>query len=70
MRNAKGTVRSFILEALKSGDNDSVIFSELVDRKGLKPGNAKLHIKKAKAQFTAQVVTASAAKGKTSRVAA
>ena len=71
MRNAKGTVRAYILEALKSGVNEKDIFSNLTSEKGLKSGNAKLHIKKAKAQFTAMVVTASAAtKSKGSRVAA
>ena len=71
MRNAKGTVRAYILEALKSGVNEKDIFSNLTSEKGLKSGNAKLHIKKAKAQFTMQVVTAaSARKTKTAQVAA
>ena len=71
MRNAKGTVRAYILEALKSGVNEKDIFSNLTSEKGLKSGNAKLHIKKAKAQFTMQVVTAaSARKSKSAQVAA
>lgn len=60
MRNAKGTVRSFILEALKSGQDEKAIFSDLTGKMGLKAGNAKLHIKKAKAQFTVMAMTASA----------
>ena len=71
MRNAKGTVRAYILEALKSGVNEKDILSSLTGEKGLKSGNAKLHIKKAKAQFTMQVVTAaSARKSKSAQVAA
>ena len=71
MRNAKGTVRAYILEALKSGVNEKDIFSNLTSEKGLKSGNAKLHIKTAKAQFTMQVVTAaSARKSKSAQVAA
>ena len=62
VRNAKGSVRAFILEALKSGQDEKAIFSALCEQKGLKSGNAKLHIKKAKAQFVAMVNTASAAK--------
>lgn len=58
MRNAKGTVRSFILDALKAGAKEDVIFSDLCYQKGLKPGNAKLHIKKAKAQFEAMIEVA------------
>ena len=71
MRNAKGTVRAYILDALKSGVNEKDIFSNLTSEKGLKSGNAKLHIKKAKAQFSAMVVTAaSARKSKSAQVAA
>lgn len=71
VRNAKGSVRAYILEALKSGQDEKAIFSALCEQKGLKSGNAKLHIKKAKAQFTMQVVTAaSARKTKTAQVAA
>jgi hypothetical protein len=71
VRNAKGSVRAFILEALKSGQDEKAIFSALCEQKGLKSGNAKLHIKKAKAQFSMQVVTAAAArKTKTAQVAA
>ena len=62
MRNAKGTVRAYILDALKSGVNEKDIFSNLTSEKGLKSGNAKLHIKKAKAQFTMQVVNAASAR--------
>lgn len=61
MRNAKGTVRSYILEALKSGVVEKDILNALMTEKGLKPGNAKLHVKKAKAQFTVQAMTASTA---------
>ena len=71
MRNAKGTVRAYILDALKSGVVEKDIFTSLTSEKGLKSGNAKLHIKKAKAQFTMQVVTAaSARKSKPAQVAA
>lgn len=61
VRNAKGSVRSFILGALKLGTDEKTIFSDLTGQMGLKPGNAKLHIKKAKAQFTVEAMTASAA---------
>lgn len=61
VRNAKGSVRSFILGALKLGSDEKTIFNDLTEQMGLKPGNAKLHIKKAKAQFTVEAMTASAA---------
>ena len=67
VRNAKGSVRAFILEALKAGTDEKVIFSDLCHQKGLKTGNAKLHIKKAKAQFAMQVVTAVAKRKTTSQ---
>jgi hypothetical protein len=71
VRNAKGSVRAFILEALKSGVDEQGILASLTGGMGLKSGNAKLHIKKAKAQFAMQVVTAaSARKTKTAQVAA
>ena len=71
VRNAKGSVRAFILDALKTGVDEGSIFDALCSEKGLKTGNAKLHIKKAKAQFSMQVVTAAAArKTKTAQVAA
>lgn len=69
VRNAKGSVRAFILEALKNGQDERVIFADICLQKGLKPGNAKLHIKKAKAQFAMQVVTASAKTRKTAQQA-
>ena len=59
MRSAKGSVRAFILETLKQGKDEKDIFSTLTLVMGLKPGNAKLHIKKAKAQFTVMAMTAS-----------
>ena len=61
VRNAKGSVRAYILEALKQGVDEKAIFATLTEGKGLKSGNAKLHIKKAKAQFTVEAMTASAA---------
>ena len=67
VRNAKGSVRSFILGALKLGSDEKTIFTDLTEQMGLKPGNAKLHIKKAKAQFAMQVVTAAAKTRKTSQ---
>ena len=67
VRNAKGSVRSFILGALKLGSDEKVIFSDLCHMKGLKTGNAKLHIKKAKAQFAMEVVTAAAKRKTTSQ---
>ena len=66
VRNAKGSVRAFILDALKTGVDEGSIFDALCSEKGLKTGNAKLHIKKAKVQFATQVVTAAA---KTRKVA-
>jgi hypothetical protein len=67
MRSAKGTVRSFILDALKAGTGVDLIFSDLCHQKGLKPGNAKLHIKKAKAQFEASIEVAVVEKRKRNR---
>ena len=67
VRNAKGSVRAFILEALKAGTDEKVIFSDLCHQKGLKTGNAKLHIKKAKAQFTMEVVSGVAKTRKTTQ---
>ena len=65
IRNAKGSVRSFILGALKLGSDEKTIFSDLTGQMGLKPGNAKLHIKKAKAQFAMEVVSGVAKTRKT-----
>ena len=57
MKNAKGTVRSFTVSLLYKGEEDSVILSELCHVKGLKLPNAKLHLKKAKAQYKEETRT-------------
>lgn len=57
MRNAKGTVRAFVMEMLRKGEAEDVILSELCHKLGLKVGNAKLHVKKAKAQYMEETRT-------------
>jgi len=57
MKNAKGTVRSFVMNMVRKGEVDEVILSELCHVKGLKLPNAKLHLKKAKAQHKEETRT-------------
>lgn len=57
MKNAKGTVRSFVMNMLRNSESDEMILSELCHAKGLKVSNAKLHLKKAKAQHKEETRT-------------
>jgi len=52
VKSPKGSVRSFLLNELANGVELPTILLSL-NEKGLKPGNAKLHLKKAMAQFKA-----------------
>ena len=57
MRHAKNQVRNFVMGSLRQKDTDEVILSELCHKLGLKIGNAKLHLKKAKAQYAEETRT-------------
>lgn len=51
MKHAKNEVRNFIIGCLYKEMSDNEIMSELCHKMGLKLGNAKLHLKKRKAEY-------------------
>jgi len=57
MRHKRNEVRNFIMSSLRKGDTYEVILFELCHKLGLKIGNAKLHLKKAKAQHAEETRT-------------
>ena len=57
MRSPKGSIRSYIMDYIRKGAEDDFILAGLCHEKGLKVGNAKLHIKKAKAQHAEETRT-------------
>ena len=65
VKSPKGSVRSFLLNELANGVELPAILLSL-NEKGLKPGNAKLHLKKAMAQFKSGGISAVNKEKKTS----
>lgn len=58
MKHAKGTVRAFVMKAIRNGDTDFMIVLELCGAEwGLKGPNAKLHVKKGRAQHAEETRT-------------
>ena len=57
MRHARNEVRNYIMGELRHFTPEPDIMSELTHRLGLKWGNAKLHMKKAKAQYAEETRT-------------
>lgn len=58
MKHAKGTVRAFILSKMRLGETDFMIVLDLCGTEwNLKGANAKLHVKKARAQYIEETRT-------------
>jgi hypothetical protein len=57
MRSAKGSIRRYVMDYIRKGAEDDFILAGLCHQKGLKIGNAKLHLKKAKAQHAEETRT-------------
>ena len=57
MRSPKGSVRRYVMDYIRKGAEDDFILAQLCHEKGLKLVNAKLHIKKAKAQHAEETRT-------------
>ena len=51
MRHNRNTVRKFVLDCLNKNMTDKEIISELCHKMGLTLNNAKIHLKKRKAEY-------------------